>query len=454
MADGVDALVDEVVTARAIRTVFQPIVAMASGEVVAVEALTRGPEGSPLESASVLFDAARGAGRVAELDWAARAAAFEAFAAADLPPSISLCVNVEPESLGVACPPDLVEAVSRAESLLRVFVEVGDEALAADPAGLVVAVDRARSSGWGVALGGVGGNRASLAALPVLGADLVKVDMGLLRQRGVAEASAITLSVLRHVEVGGAALLVQGIEDADDAAWARALGATYGQGYHYGRPGPLPASVPVPRSPIPLMRMLVTEQTPESVFDVVSDLGARTMAPEQLEQVAQVVYGAALVPGAAPVVLASRGLAGPVPDEVPDGYPELPTPALLAVLFGTDVEPEPYPGVRGVRVHPGDPIAHESFLVILGERDVVGVLAAPSQDDPRLVDVVVTQDPVRVHHLARALLHRVQRDTGGAEPVDEAWDGGADPVDGADDPGGARGEVAEPARRRSRLHWR
>lgn len=439
MAGQVDEAFDRALTDRDVRVVFQPIVALESGEVVGVEALARGPQGTILEHPGPLFGAARRSGRLAELDWVARAAAFEAFTRAGLPAAMSLCVNVEPESLGSPCPADLVDAVSRAESLLRVFVEIDDQALATDPAGLVVAVGRARSSGWGVAVGGAA--RASLAALPVVGADLVKVDMALFRRRDRAEVSAITLSVLRHIETSGAALLVQGIEDAEDAAWARALGATYAQGYFFGRPGPLEADYPVPRAPIPLLRMAPDEGPPPSVFDMVSDLGTTRVTYAQLDQLAQVVYRAALTPDAAPVVLASPGVGRAIPDEQPADFPAPPTPALLSVLFGPHVEPEPFEGMRGVTVAATDPIARESFLVVLGERAVVALVAAPTPGEPGLVDAVVTQDPVRVHHLARSLFERVPGPTA-PRPGHP----------GHGDPGDAEREA--PARHRGRLPWR
>jgi EAL domain-containing protein (putative c-di-GMP-specific phosphodiesterase class I) len=59
-----------------VRSVYQPIVDLDTGEVVAYEALARGPEGSPLERPDRLFAAAREAGRVSDLDWACRAAAL------------------------------------------------------------------------------------------------------------------------------------------------------------------------------------------------------------------------------------------------------------------------------------------------------------------------------------------------------------------------------------------
>ncbi len=70
-----------VLDGRAVQPVFQPLIDLDSRHVVGYEALARGPTGSSLESPAALFAAAWRAGRVAELDWACRAAAFGAAAA-------------------------------------------------------------------------------------------------------------------------------------------------------------------------------------------------------------------------------------------------------------------------------------------------------------------------------------------------------------------------------------
>lgn len=71
----VDAL-DEILSGRLIRSVFQPIVDLDSGSVVAYEALSRGSAGS-LERPDVLFDVARPSGRLTELGELCRRTALE-----------------------------------------------------------------------------------------------------------------------------------------------------------------------------------------------------------------------------------------------------------------------------------------------------------------------------------------------------------------------------------------
>ena len=68
--------VDAVIDHQLVRTVFQPVVHLATGSIAGFEALSRGPAGSTLESPLALFDAARAAGRLGELDWLCRSRAM------------------------------------------------------------------------------------------------------------------------------------------------------------------------------------------------------------------------------------------------------------------------------------------------------------------------------------------------------------------------------------------
>jgi EAL domain-containing protein (putative c-di-GMP-specific phosphodiesterase class I) len=417
-----DAEFDRVLTARDLNMVFQPVVSLRTSEVVGLEALVRGPAGSDLESAGALLAAARRRGRLGELDWACRAAAFDAFAAADLPPAMSLFVNIEPESLATPCPPDLVDVIARAESRLRVFVEVNDRALAADPSGLILAVDRARSSGWGVALDDVGSSTGSLAVLPLVGADVVKLDLRLLRENDAPRAAAITLAVLRLVESSGAALLVEGIETAEDARWAAARGATFGQGYRFGRPGPLQPTYPMPRAAVPLRQRAADDHRQCAPSHHLSDHRTLTMSPEQLDDLARTVFYSALAPGSAPVILGSRGAPRSNTPMALESFPALTMKPLVQVMFGPGGDDDETPGARTVVVHADDPLARENFLVILRGSEGVA-LAGWAAQESGMVDVVLTHDTATIHQIVRHLFRRIPSDdaaddTAADEPVD------------------------------------
>jgi EAL domain-containing protein (putative c-di-GMP-specific phosphodiesterase class I) len=236
---------------RAVQPVFQPVVDLDNRHVLGYEALARGPMGSALESPAALFGAAWRAGRVAELDWACRAAAFTGAVGGGLGPPLTLFVNAEPVSLGVACPDDLKEAIELGKARLRVVVEVTERAVAGDPARLLATVAQARGAGWGVALDDVGAAPASLAVLPFVRPDLIKLDMRLLRGRTTVEAAHIVNSVRANAERTDAVVLAEGIETIKHAREAVAAGATLGQGFLFGHPGPLPTPLPPPGDAIP-----------------------------------------------------------------------------------------------------------------------------------------------------------------------------------------------------------
>ena len=106
--------IDAVIDARAVNTVFQPLVRLDSREIVGFEALSRGPAGSPWQAPSALFPAAEAAGRLAELDWICRVRAYQHALHANLDPLITLFVNTEPLALRTECPPDLSPWLSAA----------------------------------------------------------------------------------------------------------------------------------------------------------------------------------------------------------------------------------------------------------------------------------------------------------------------------------------------------
>src|SRR4051812_34579520 len=173
----------ELVTAALhdVRSVYQPIVDLGSGEVVGYEALARGAEGSPWESPAELFRLARELGVEAEVDWSCRAAAFRGALHARLPAALALFVNVEPRFLSTTPPAALEPVLRQAEQRLQVVVEITERALVADPAGLIAAVRRARDAGWGVALDDVGAEPESLALMPFIEPDVIKLDLRLVQ---------------------------------------------------------------------------------------------------------------------------------------------------------------------------------------------------------------------------------------------------------------------------------
>jgi len=169
--------VREILAEHALRPVFQPVLDIHGGGAIRYESLIRGPAGSPLERPDLLFAAARDEDLLAELDAQCRLAAFEEAARHDLGRGTTLFVNVEPETLDSSS----AEALARGASLLpegiQTVAEITERSLAAEPAALVRSVGELRRAGIGIALDDVGADDRSLALMPLLRPDVIKLDL-------------------------------------------------------------------------------------------------------------------------------------------------------------------------------------------------------------------------------------------------------------------------------------
>ncbi len=239
---------DRLLATGAIGSAYQPIVELYTGATVAYEALARAPKGSPLERPDVLFATARRAGRVTELDRACQNAAAAGARAAGLRAPWTLFVNVEPQAayatLLSAEPPDGPTVLATQTMHCAVVLELTERALIAEPAELLALVGRIRARGWGIALDDVGAHPDSLALLPLLQPDVIKLDLRLVQQRPTAEIAQIVSAVNAEAERSGSAVLAEGIETPEHLDVALALGASLGQGWMLGRPVDLPDPLP------------------------------------------------------------------------------------------------------------------------------------------------------------------------------------------------------------------
>jgi EAL domain-containing protein (putative c-di-GMP-specific phosphodiesterase class I) len=178
-------------TSGGLRAVYQPIIDLDTYAPVAYEALVRGPQGSPLESPAALFGQAAAAGLLPELDRAARAAAIEGALAAGLRPPHTLFLNFEPSTLDGAGP-----LLGKEAGELRLVVELTERALTARPAEVLAVVGWLRERGCGIALDDVGIDERSLALMPFLSPDVIKLDMSLIQERRPSRTTARALNAV------------------------------------------------------------------------------------------------------------------------------------------------------------------------------------------------------------------------------------------------------------------
>jgi EAL domain-containing protein (putative c-di-GMP-specific phosphodiesterase class I) len=401
--------VEEVVANRLVTAHFQPIVHLDTRQVVAYEALARGPAGTAMENPAALFAAARTAGLEWELDTVAHAAAFKAALDANLHPSTSLFVNSNPASVGRQIPADLVPTMVMAFKKLRVFLEISEKAMSIDPDATLSGMEKARGSGWGVSLDNVGLTTDSLALMPFARPDVVKVDVSLVHERPSPLAPRVMGVVSAHVERTGAAILATCIESEAQARTARSLGATLGQGYFFGRPGPLPDNTQPPVRAIPLIGGLPPVDPADTPFGLATSVHpALSAATPVLESLASHMEQRAALDHDPPVVLACLPRARMMSGESLAFLQVMARAAShLAVLAGEPPRHE-MPGVRIVPLADDDPLRAEWTMIIIGPH--YSAMLTAREDAGDVFQYRLVYDRELVVRAARTLLHRVTRD--------------------------------------------
>jgi diguanylate cyclase (GGDEF)-like protein/PAS domain S-box-containing protein len=403
-----------------IYSLFQPIVNLDTGDVVAYEALARGPKG-PFERPDQLFDAARREDCLEELDGACRVAAFRGAIEQDLLAPLTLFVNVEPDALDSAPLNDLLAIAENAPGRLRVVIEITERALAVRPANLLSTVARIRELGWGVALDDVGADSMSLAFMPLLRPDVVKLDLRLVQERPGAEVAEIMNAVNSYAERTGALILAEGIETEQHLKIAQALGARLGQGWMFGRPSPGAAphygvaQLKLPTAPV------VVDSTDSPFACLPDDVPLRRSPKALLIELSKQLEREAMRHGETTVVAATFQKARHFTPATAQRYRDLVQRTGFVCALGEELATEPVPGVRGAALDPDDPVCGEWDLAVIGPHFAAALLARDLGDGgpdlERTFEYALTYRRDTVVAATSALLARVTPKAVSSPPV-------------------------------------
>jgi EAL domain-containing protein (putative c-di-GMP-specific phosphodiesterase class I) len=230
--------------------VLQPIVELGTGRRVGAEALSRFPAAwgkAPDACFAEAHDVGDGhalellaiAGAAAHLD---RVGGYVA-------------MNVSP---GTLLTPEC-GAYLESLPLHRVVLELSEHDPVADYGALLAVVSPLRDRGMRLAIDDVGAGFSSLRHIVLTGPDVIKLDRSIVH--GVAGDRVLRTLVRALTEFAhgsGVLVVAEGVEQPDDAEALLRLGVDYGQGWHFGRPGPpealseaVPAAAPQ-RGPAPV----------------------------------------------------------------------------------------------------------------------------------------------------------------------------------------------------------
>jgi diguanylate cyclase len=223
--------------------VYQPIVALPHGRVVAVEALARWrPPFTGLVGPDDFIPVAERNGLIVELGaWilrtaCAQAAAWRAELGAEAPEKVS--VNVSARQLAEPGFADLVARVLGETGLPAscLAIEVTETAVFhGGPA--LDALEVVHRLGVSIALDDFGTGHSSLRLLQTVPVDILKVDKSFVDDVTHAGRNAVIARALIDISDGlNLTAVAEGVETAEQAAELYRLGYRYVQGYHFGRP--------------------------------------------------------------------------------------------------------------------------------------------------------------------------------------------------------------------------
>ncbi|WP_454048631.1 sensor domain-containing phosphodiesterase [Cellulomonas sp. Marseille-Q8402] len=415
--------VPELLRTGGVHCAYQPVVELATGEVLGREALLRTAEGSGWTSPLDVLDAAEADGLLGELERAAMSRALADAAAASGGASHTLFLNIEPRTLSRHLPL-VLETLAQRGPHVRVVVEITERALAHDPAGMLDAAARLRAAGCAIALDDVGAVPESLAFIPLLAPEIIKLDLKLLRTLEDPETITVAGAVRARAEATGARVVAEGIETRDDLTRALVLGADLGQGWYLGRPSrELPEGerhggrLPRPHAP------LGGSATP---YELVATRRAVRLAPKHLLlPLSRTLETAAVSHRVPPVVLGAfqdeRFFTGRSARRYGRLAGRLPFIGALGSGWPTNL-PE---GVRWASVDPTEPLAREWAVVVLGAHESVALVGrevgpppvgsrpGSAADDAREFEFAVTYDHGLVAEAAQSLLRRFRADPRG-----------------------------------------
>jgi EAL domain-containing protein (putative c-di-GMP-specific phosphodiesterase class I) len=221
------------------RLVFQPVVDVATAQVVGYEALARfGASGT--RTPGPYFAAATACDREADLE--AHLVAQALAVRPDVPAGCFLAVNVSPVLL---TSPQVWSLLREQDDLSGLVLELTEHVPVDNLSSLRRRMDLLRDRGALLALDDTGAGWSGLRQVAELRPDIVKLDRSLVMDVDTDPVKQGLMELVGHfVSRLGSTMLVEGVERTEELDTAVRLGATLAQGYLLGRPSGRWSGVP------------------------------------------------------------------------------------------------------------------------------------------------------------------------------------------------------------------
>ncbi|GAC1390168.1 MAG: hypothetical protein NVSMB31_06910 [Vulcanimicrobiaceae bacterium] len=222
---------------------YQPIVDLADGKIVSLEALVRWPrEDGSIRLPAEFIPYAEAHGMIAAVDAIVMRRVCE-----ELPEFIR---TADPLSVTVNCSMaqltshDLVEFTHNLLKSCKIDpawlrLEITETSVMRNPEYALASIEQLRALGVLTLVDDFGTGYSSLSYLQRLPISGVKIDRSFVAPLGQsAQATAIVRSIIALAQTLGLYTVAEGIETTEQLAILKGLGATYGQGYFFSHPVP------------------------------------------------------------------------------------------------------------------------------------------------------------------------------------------------------------------------
>jgi len=235
------SLLQEAINRREVHPLFQPVFDLVTGEMIGMEALSRGPKGSEFESGETLFSLAARTELLGPLERVCREISIETAshggAGRKLFLNISPAAASDPEFLG----PRFYERV-QAHGLKpeNVVLEITERTYVVYESLFREVLSRFREQGFRIAVDDVGTGYSSLSSLAEIEPDYLKIDNVFVRdidrRKVKQDLLEALLSFARKMKTQ---VIAEGIETPEELKALQAVGVDYGQGFLLAKPMPI-----------------------------------------------------------------------------------------------------------------------------------------------------------------------------------------------------------------------
>ncbi|MBI3449334.1 MAG: EAL domain-containing protein [Acidobacteria bacterium] len=229
---------NEVITSRLVRSVYQPVIDLHGARVAGYEALSR-VDGNYFENIDAVFRAAHQSNDLWRLERLCRERALTG--ASSLPAGNLLFLNVEPESI--------YDPHFRSDKTLklleragltpdRVVLEVTEHSAVHDFTAFRQTLAYFRSRGFRLAIDDMGSAYAGLQSVAEIQPDFLKIDISLVRDLHLQPLKRELVATIQRFSASvGIQLIAEGIEKPEELEALLGAGVLMGQGYLFARPG-------------------------------------------------------------------------------------------------------------------------------------------------------------------------------------------------------------------------